>query len=113
MQPDDRDNAYLWDMFENAKMTVQLIAGLDFYKYSNDRKTQLAVERCLEIVGEAAGKVSASFRNNHSNIPWRQIIGQRNVLVHEYGEIKQERIWKVIKENVPQLIESLKPLVQK
>jgi uncharacterized protein with HEPN domain len=65
----------------------------------------------LEIVGEAAGGVSASFRNAHPEIPWRQIIGQRNVLIHEYGEIKQERIWKVIRENIPQLIELLKPFV--
>jgi len=84
---------------------------LDFSQYSNDRRTQLAVERSLEIIGEAAGRVSDSFRNSHPEIPWRQIIGQRNVLIHEYGEIKQERIWKVVRENVPQLIELLKQFV--
>ena len=62
-------------------------------------------------LGEAAGRVSALFRNTHPEIPWRQIIGQRNVLIHEYGEIKQERIWKVVKENIPQLIELLKHFV--
>jgi uncharacterized protein with HEPN domain len=65
----------------------------------------------LEIIGEAAGRVSESFRDVHPEIPWRQIIGQRNVLIHEYGEIKHERIWKVVKENIPQLIEWLKPFV--
>ncbi len=83
----------------------------DFTQYSNDRRTQLAVERCLEIIGEAASKVSTSFCNAHPEIPWRQIIGQRNVLIHEYGEIKQERIWKVVRENIPQLIEVLKQFV--
>lgn len=84
---------------------------MDFTQYSNDRRTQLAVERSLEIIGEAAGKVSESFRNTHPEIPWRQIIGQRNVLIHEYGEIKQERIWKVVKENIPQLIELVQPFI--
>ena len=111
MQPDQRDAAYLWDMLDAAQMVEHLSSGMDFAQYSNDRRTQLAVERSLEIIGEAAGKVSASFQNSHPEIPWRQIIGQRNVLIHEYGEIKQERIWKVVRENIPQLIELLKPFV--
>ncbi len=111
MQPDQRDAAYLWDMLDAARTMEQLISGLDFTQYSNDRRTQLAVERCLEIIGEAAAKVSALFCNAHPEIPWRQIIGQRNVLIHEYGEIKQERIWKTVTENIPQLIELLKQFV--
>ncbi len=111
MQPDQRDAAYLWDMLDAARTVEQLSSGLDFTKYSNDRRTQLAVERSFEIIGEAAGRVSALFRNAHPEIPWRQIIGQRNVLIHEYGEIKQERIWKTVTENVPQLIELLKQFV--
>ncbi len=111
MQPEQRDAAYLWDMLDAAQMMEQLSSDFDFTQYSNDRRTQLAIERLLEIIGEAAGRVSSSFRNAHPEIQWRQIIGQRNVLIHEYGEIKQERIWKVIRENVPQLIELLKPFV--
>ena len=111
MQPDQRDAAYLWDMLDAARTLKQLSSGQDFTQYSNDRRTQLAVERSLEIIGEAAGGVSALFRNAHPEIPWRQIIGQRNVLIHDYGEIKQERIWKTITENVPQLIKLLKQFV--
>jgi len=111
MQPDQRDAAYLWDMLDAARTVEQLSSGLDFTQYSNDRRTQLAVERSLEIIGEAARRVSASFQNSHPEIPWRQIIGQRNVLIHEYGEVKQERIWKTVTENIPQLIELLKQFV--
>ena len=111
MQPEQRDAGYLWDMLDAARTVEQMSSNQDFTQYSNDRRTQLAVERSLEIIGEAASKVSTSFRNAHPEIPWRQIIGQRNVLIHEYGEIKQERIWKVVRENVPQLIELLKPFV--
>lgn len=111
MRPDERDAAYLWDMLDAAQMVEQLVSGLSFIDYDKDRRTQLAVERALEIVGEAAGRVSTPFRNAHSEIPWRQIIGQRNVLAHEYGEIKQDRLWKVAKENIPMLIKVLKLLI--
>jgi len=111
MQPEQKDAGYLWDMLDAARTVEQLSSNQDFTQYSNDRKTQLAVERSLEIIGEAASKVSTSFRNAHPETPWRQIIGQRNVLIHEYGEIKQERIWKVVRENIPQLIELLKQFV--
>lgn len=111
MQPDQRDAAYLWDMLDAARMGVQLCSDLEFAQYSNDRKTQLAVERSLEIIGEAAAKVSAGFKNDHPEVPWRRIIGQRNVLIHEYGEIKQERIFKTVTEDVPQLIELLDKFV--
>ncbi len=111
MQPEQRDAGYLWDMLDAARTVEQLSSNQDFTQYSNDRRTQLAVERSLEIIGEAAGRVSTSFRNAHPQIPWRQIIGQRNVLIHEYGEIMQERIWKTVTENIPQLIESLKQFV--
>ena len=111
MQPEQRDAAYLWDMLDAARMVQELTCDHDFARYSKDRRTQLAVERSLEIIGEAAGRVSDLFREDHLEIPWRQIIGQRNILIHEYGEIKQERIWKVVKENIPQLIKQLEPLI--
>ncbi len=77
----------------------------------NSIRTQLATERAPEIIGEAAGKVSKSFREKHPEIPWRQIIGQRNVLIHEYGQIRHDRVWRVVKEGIPQLIETLTPMV--
>ena len=57
MQPDQRDAAYLWDMLDAAQTTQQLSSGQDFTQYSTDRRTQLAIERSLEIIGEAAGGV--------------------------------------------------------
>ena len=76
-----------------------------------DRKLQLAVERALEIIGEAARLVSPPFKANHAEIQWKEIIGQRNVLAHEYGEINQERIWLVVTRRIPELIELLEPLL--
>lgn len=71
---------------------------------------QPAVERLLEILGEAARRVSDESQKEHGQIPWRKIIGQRNVLAHEYGEIRQERIWALITENIIDLVAQLAAL---
>ena len=67
MQPEQRDAGYLWDMLDAARTVEQLSSNQDFTQYSNDRRTQLAIERSLEIIGEAASKVSTSFRNAKNN----------------------------------------------
>ena len=72
---------------------------------------QLAVERSIEILGEAARKVSQAFQAAHPEIPWSRIIAQRHVLAHEYGNIDHERIWEVATVRVPQLIVQLVPLI--
>ncbi|HOQ97871.1 MAG TPA: DUF86 domain-containing protein [Anaerolineae bacterium] len=108
MQPEERDAAYLWDMLDAALAVRTFTAGLTFEAYIADRKVQLAVERALEIIGEAAHHVSEAFRRAHPEIRWRSIIAQRNVLAHEYGAIKQDRIWNVATVHVPELIDRLR-----
>lgn len=76
-----------------------------------DRKLQLAIERLVEIIGEAARGVSSECRAQHPGIPWSGIVAQRHVLAHEYGAIKRERIWMVATQRVPELIAQLKPLL--
>lgn len=63
------------------------------------------------VIGEAANHVSEEFREEHPEIPWIQIIGQRNVLAHEYGEILVERIWLAATKSVPELLEILNALI--
>jgi uncharacterized protein with HEPN domain len=111
MQPDERDAAYLWDMLEAAKTILDFTQDSSFYHYQQDKKLKLAVERSIEIIGEAASKGSKAFRESHPEISWKGIIGQRNVLIHEYGEIKRERIWAVATQRVPDLIKQLEPLI--
>lgn len=111
MQHKDRDAAYLWDMMDAAKTVCDFVKGVKYHQYERDRKLQMAVERAIEIIGEAARNVSNEFQENHPEIPWRGIIGQRHMLAHEYGEIKQERMWIVVSERIPELIKLLKPLL--
>jgi uncharacterized protein with HEPN domain len=111
MQPDERDAGYLWDMLEAAREVVQFTRGISFAAYVRERMRQRAVERAVEIIGEAARRVSSPFRAAHPEIPWRQIIAQRNVLAHEYGEVLQEKVWRVAVEHIPALVAQLEPLV--
>jgi len=68
---------------------------------------QLAVERCVEIIGEAACRLSDGFKASRPEIPWARIVGQRNVLAHEYREVQLERLWRVVREQLPALVASL------
>ena len=104
MQPEKADAAYLWDMLDAAEAVRDFVTGLRFHDYTQSRLVRGAVERHLEIVGEAASKVSKVFRNAHPEIPWASIVAQRNVLAHEYGEIKQQLMWTVATKRIPELI---------
>ncbi len=106
-----RDPAYLWDMLDAAEAIMVFVSNRTFHDYQRDRMLRNAVERNMEIIGEAANRISDSFQKSHSEIPWKSIIGQRNILIHEYGEIKNERIWAVVTKRIPELIQFLEPLL--
>ena len=107
MRPEDRDAGYLWDMLDAARTVRDFTTGVGLDEYRADRKLQLAVERAIEIIGEAARLVSASFKEQHPEIPWQQIIAQRHVLAHDYGEISHDRIRLVATRRIPDLINQL------
>jgi uncharacterized protein with HEPN domain len=99
MQPNERDLGYLWDMLEPSKNAQEFTSGSTYHQYLKDKKMKLAVERAVEIIGEAASKLTQQFRDDHPEIPWRTIINQRHIIVHEYGDLEDELIWKVATEN--------------
>jgi uncharacterized protein with HEPN domain len=110
MRPDAKDMARLWDMLDAARTAVEFTEGVGFQDFLQDRKTRNAVERNLEILGEAARCVSQQTRESLSDIPWRSMIGLRNVLTHEYGEIRYEILWAVVHDKLTPLIERLKAI---
>lgn len=107
MPSNPNDAAPLWDMLDAARAILDFVAGKKKEDYFRDRMLRGAVERHLEIIGEAARRVSESFRTQHPEIPWKRIIGLRNILAHEYGEIKHERIWDLAIREVPELVRVL------
>jgi uncharacterized protein with HEPN domain len=82
-----RDAAWLFDMLAAARAVVSFVAGRTWEEYETDLFFRSAVERQIEIIGEAARGISDGFKATHPQIPWRPMITQRHRLVHEYGEI--------------------------
>jgi uncharacterized protein with HEPN domain len=110
MRPDEKDASYLWDMLNHTRIVMEITEGVSYKSYQGDKTLQLAVERAVEIIGEASRRISDAFKDAHPELPWRGMIAQRNVLAHEYGEIKIERMWVVIKQRIPELITLLEKL---
>lgn len=111
MPSEKNDSAFLWDMLDAAQTIIEFASGVRYDQYLKDRKLQMAVERGVEIIGEAARNISGPFKEAHPEIPWRLIVAQRNILAHEYGEIKQDRMWSLITKHLPELVLILEPLV--
>ena len=111
MPREQTDASLLWDMLDAAGKIRQFIAGKSLHDYSRDEMLQAAVERKLELLGEAAHAVSDGFQEDHPEIPWRGIISQRHFLAHEYGEVRQESLWRVATMRIPELIERLEELI--
>ena len=99
---------FLQDMLENARRAIQFVQGMDFETFSNDEKTLYAVIRAIEIIGEAAAKIPDEVRSDYPKVPWREVKGMRNKLVHNYFGINMEVVWQTVQEDLPELIEALK-----
>lgn len=110
MQPDDRDIGYLNDMLRFARVAMELTEDR-LGDEKTERMRQLALERALEIIGEAARRVSEPFRDAHPEIPWKYIIGNRNVIAHNYDEIVLEVLWTTATRDVPKLVVALLALL--
>ena len=111
MRPENADLGWLWDMLMAARYVTEFIQERTLEDYQTNALLRSAVERQIEIMGEAAGRVSAEFQNTHPEIEWRKIIGQRHILAHGYGKVDHELVWLVATVHVPVLVSQLASLV--
>ena len=103
----ENDLSYLIDIIGCIVDINEFTKGIQFYEFEKDKMRKLAVERQLEVIGQAANKVSKETQNIMENIPWGNIIGLRNKLAHDYGEILAERIWIISKKSIQELLKEL------
>ncbi len=113
MQPADGDVAYLWDMLNTAREALSYVARVREEAYLQDPMRQRALERTIEILGEAASRVSEPRRRELPDVDWRRIIGQRVVLAHRYTKIDHALLYKTTRESVPVLVELLENVLEK
>ena len=106
-----RDDSYLLDMLVAARRAARFVDGMTFEQFERSDLHQNAVFKTLEIVGEAASRVSEATREAYAGMPWREIIGLRNRIVHAYFDIDIEVVWKIVHEDLPPLIARLETLV--
>jgi len=111
MQINNRDLAYLWDMRTAAQEIMDFMQGVSQSAFVKNNLLRYAVERQLLGIGEAARHVSEEFQEQNPSIPWMQIIGQRNILAHAYGEILVERVWLTATKSLPELLALLEQIV--
>ena len=111
MQREGRDAASVWDMFHAVQGVVKAMEGVTPEHYAGEENLRLSIERRLEILGEAARRVSPEFRNEHPEVPWRNVIGQRNILIHEYDDIDLMWTWRFSIDDAPKLLKTLKKIV--
>jgi uncharacterized protein with HEPN domain len=108
---DPSDAAYIWDILQAEKLIDSFVKKVSFNAYIVNAEKTSAVERQIEIIGEAVKRLSAHFIKKHAKIPWSSIIGQRNILAHEYATVDQHLVWETATRHIPQLIKTLEPLL--
>ena len=99
-------------MLDHAKEAVDLLSGKEKADLSRDRVLELALVRLVEIVGEAANRLSIEDQSQYPSIPWRDIVGMRNRLVHGYDAVDVEVLWDTVQVDLPQVIEELERILR-
>jgi len=100
---------YIEDIISSMDKTKDFIENMSFKEFIQDDKTVFAVVRALEIIGEAVKNIPDNYRKEYPEIPWKDIAGMRDKVIHEYFGVKLERVWETIKKDIPYL----KPFFEK
>ena len=106
-----RDKAYLLDILISARKALEFLRGMTWEGFTQSELHQNAVIRPLEIIGEAARRVSQETREAHPEVPWEQMIGMRNRLIHEYFRVHLGTVWETVHTDLPSLIALVEPLI--
>jgi uncharacterized protein with HEPN domain len=99
---------YVNDILDSMIKAQEFVQGMSYEEFLQEVKTQFAVVRAIEIIGEATKNIPTSVRKKYPQIPWREIAGMRDKVVHKYFGLNLKVIWRTVKEDIP----SVKPLFE-
>ena len=105
-----RDKESLFDIVEAIEKILAYTKGVRFEEFQLNDEKQDAVLRRILVIGEATKRLSAEFKTIHSQIPWKEIAGMRDIVVHDYNRIDLETIWDVVQNDLPELVQFLNSL---
>jgi uncharacterized protein with HEPN domain len=108
---DRSDSDYLQDMLTATTRALQFVEGITLTAFEANVEKQYAVVRALEIIGEAANKVSVANRDRYPNLPWREMIGMRNAVIHGYFGVDNQVVWRTVQEDLPALKAQLEQII--
>lgn len=106
----DEDRIGVRHMIEAAEQAIEFVAGHDRTDLDTNRMLLFAVVRAIEVIGEAASKISEATRAGHSAVPWKAIVGMRNRLVHAYFDINAQVVWETVTVEIPEVLSHLRTL---
>ena len=98
-------------MVDAAKEAFSFVAGRERGDLEKSRMLTLSLLKSIEIIGEAASKVTVETRNRHKEIPWEAIVAMRNRLIHGYFDVDLDRVWDTVKEDLPELVRTLEGII--
>ena len=110
--PKRDDEGRLRDMLEYSREAVASLQGMDREDLRKSRMLELSLARLVEILGEAAARISEERQKQHSNIPWRDIIDMRNRLIHGYDSVDVDVLWDTVMNDLPDLIGALEAILE-
>lgn len=107
-----RELGHLADVLNAATLAKEFLGEMTRASFEEDRKTQSAVIRQIEIIGEATKRISENFRKKFPKVPWKEMAGMRDVLIHQYEDIDLDQVWKAVTVSIPGLIPLLQTIIQ-
>jgi uncharacterized protein with HEPN domain len=106
-----RDDTYLVDILESAKIALSYVAGKSWDDFYEDMQCQDAVLRRIEIIGEAARHISPQTQKKHPQIPWRDLTMLRNLVIHQYDAVDVNQVWDTVQNKLRPLVDEISKIV--
>jgi uncharacterized protein with HEPN domain len=106
-----REKEYLIDILEAARLALSYVSGKTKDEFLKDTQCQDAVIRRLEIIGEAARRISDETRATHPKLPWKAMVGMRNIMIHKYDDVDLLIVWDTVQNDLSPLVAALEGVV--